>query len=597
MGAALLMAASTSADPVLGQNAEDSVRVILDEIQVSAIASGPVRYVELRSPQHVGGGDLAAALSGELGLFVYRRNPGGPATPRIRGWDGSQVAVVLEGVRLIEPQSGQVDLSMIPAAFLERARLVRSTATDQGAMGGQVDMTLLQASDGLMVRLAGGGGAFGARHGAVVLGGDRRRAGVTLGLHASRAPESWPLAENRRRIGAGRERQSAVATLNWRTGTARWTISHLSSHADTALPGPANGRPLRASQEDRLGVTALGASGVRERTLWRAQAVWQTSGATFRDADANLDRSSQTSRASLTATFGRERWDLQGGVDTQYLKGGPETETGGFVDISTRQPTSRLVIFAGLRQEVRTARYRAVPRVSVSTRGSGLLVSVSAGRSVRHPTFVERYWQPGGNPDLRPEVGYTVDAGLESRLGALVLKTTAFAAWLDNRIVWQPSLVMSGLQVWTPTNVGRARSTGLEWRALWAGNRVAVGIDGSYTRATDRSDSRSASFGHQLRYVPRTVIAVPVRWAVGAVELSASARYTGHRPIASDGSFEEPPYTELDLALRTTRRLAQADATLSIMLHNALDIPFETVRLYPMPGRHLTLHLNIDLSS
>ena len=37
---------------------------------------------------------------------------------------------------------------------------------------------------------------------------------------------------------------------------------------------------------------------------------------------------------------------------------------------------------------------------------------VNFSRNFRAPTLNERYWQPGGNPDLEPEESYNIEAGI-----------------------------------------------------------------------------------------------------------------------------------------------------------------------------------------
>ena len=90
------------------------------------------------------------------------------------------------------------------------------------------------------------------------------------------------------------------------------------------------------------------------------------------------------------------------------------------------------------------------PRLGLNLRllqGSTLHLKASAGRSFRVPTFNDRFWQPGGKPDLNPERGWTYDLGLrlEHRYGQA--EATVF-------FMPQPGLrLVLGLQLQSPARV------------------------------------------------------------------------------------------------------------------------------------------------
>lgn len=52
----------------------------------------------------------------------------------------------------------------------------------------------------------------------------------------------------------------------------------------------------------------------------------------------------------------------------------------------------------------------------VSRRGN-VVFKASVARNHRYPTLNDRYYQPGGNPDLRPEHGFTCDGGVSFAAG------------------------------------------------------------------------------------------------------------------------------------------------------------------------------------
>src|SRR5690606_10492085 len=130
-------------------------------------------------------------------------------------------------------------------------------------------------------------------------------------------------------------------------------------------------------------------------------------------------------------------------------------------------------------------------------------VKGSLARAFRMPTLNDRYWQPGGDPDLRPEHGWSADAGLVWA-GRYRAEVPVAAEAARDQIGGRPVM---GSQ-WAPENVARTRSLGVEASAsgAWAlgGRRLLeAGLTGAFTDARDRSDPASSAFGRPLRYVPR----------------------------------------------------------------------------------------------
>ena len=86
----------------------------------------------------------------------------------------------------------------------------------------------------------------------------------------------------------------------------------------------------------------------------------------------------------------------------------------------------------------------------------------------RDPTLNELFWVPGGNPLLRSESGLTTDLTASFATPLCVRSCTkpgppSITMSLREQIVWRPQFIATGLQVWTPENMGASG---------WAGNRT-----------------------------------------------------------------------------------------------------------------------------
>ena len=72
------------------------------------------------------------------------------------------------------------------------------------------------------------------------------------------------------------------------------------------------------------------------------------------------------------------------------------------------------------------------------------------------------YFQPGGNPDLKTEEGYTYDAGMEFQIGHkenyIKGDATVYRSDIDNWIIWLPT----HYGYWEARNVKKVKGKGIE---------------------------------------------------------------------------------------------------------------------------------------
>jgi outer membrane cobalamin receptor len=86
-------------------------------------------------------------------------------------------------------------------------------------------------------------------------------------------------------------------------------------------------------------------------------------------------------------------------------------------------------------------------------------LKLSYGRAFRAPTFNDLYWPDGGNKDLKPEKGRSLEAGLFSAGRRVSSQIFLYHRKVRNLISWQP-LGENGL--WQPFNLDRFYSWGVE---------------------------------------------------------------------------------------------------------------------------------------
>ncbi len=130
-------------------------------------------------------------------------------------------------------------------------------------------------------------------------------------------------------------------------------------------------------------------------------------------------------------------------------------------------------------------------------------LKINHGRHFLAPTFNDLFWPAGlyakGNPDLKPEIGWHTDIGLEqSLINDKIFITLAYFHWnVDDKIEWQPD----SQGVWIPINLEKYKADGVE-AGVTIGPfcNMTVGLNYTYTdseektRAYTRQDYGSPPF-------------------------------------------------------------------------------------------------------
>ncbi|PSQ99297.1 MAG: hypothetical protein BRD51_01970, partial [Bacteroidetes bacterium SW_11_64_17] len=110
-----------------------------------------------------GASSVADLLSMRSGAFVKQYGGTGLASLSMRGMGGTQTQVLLDGLRVANPQTGQLDLSLLPILLIESVEVQHGAGSARhgsGSLGGTVHLRTLRPQTDPLFRVAGGGGAY-----------------------------------------------------------------------------------------------------------------------------------------------------------------------------------------------------------------------------------------------------------------------------------------------------------------------------------------------------------------------------------------------------------------------------------------------------
>ena len=220
-----------------------------------------------------------------------------------------------------------------------------------------------------------------------------------------------------------------------------------------------------------------------------------------------------------------------------------------------------------------------------------LSLTLGYSHNYRNPSLNDLYWYPGGNPDLLPEDGRTVDLaikyGLQKGPFKFDLRSGGYFSNVKNWIQWMPT----SYRFWVPENVAKVYARGIEnhldaafvkenWKITLSGNYV-------YTVTTDESEKaeQQGTKGKQLIYIPRhhANLFFNTQWKTWNV--SYTFEFTGRRSTSYSEqqffAYDLPPYTLHHIAIGKQIKKFRIE----LRCNNLLDTDYQNVIWRAMPGR------------
>jgi len=211
----------------------------------------------------------------------------------------------------------------------------------------------------------------------------------------------------------------------------------------------------------------------------------------------------------------------------------------------------------------------------------------------RKPSFNEKYWRPGGNPQLRPEKGWGIDGGVEgslpgrSKVSSLKYICNAYYQHIDNWIQW---VIVDSL---TPVEYKTVQAKGIEAELYYEYHHENLQFTASVIYNLNRSvitltyDDNPLYEGRQLMYIPlhSGKILNSIVWKGWTAMVTVHAVGKRQTVDSNDKSLQLPGYIVADALAGYEKSYKSWSFLLGFRVENMLNQQYEIMRAYPMPGR------------
>jgi vitamin B12 transporter len=220
-------------------------------------------------------------------------------------------------------------------------------------------------------------------------------------------------------------------------------------------------------------------------------------------------------------------------------------------------------------------------------------------RSFRLPTLNDLYWQPGGNPELLPEQGWSQELGLrhQSQLGSFQLhfRATGFNRLIHQWIFWS---IKEGELFWSPQNIGQVWSRGLEQQLRLQGPlgpvQAELQLQYDYIRSTSSQALRFPRLeaGQQLFYTPVHQATAGLQLRYRQWQCSYRHQLTGAVTALNQEAMERFHLGFLHLGWRWKQ--PRWGGQLFLSGQNIWNAHYRVIERHPMPGRQWQLGLQLE---
>ena len=570
--------------------------------------------------------NLSEVISENSSIFLKTYGQGSLATIAIRGTGPAHTGLFWNGININPPNLGLSDFALIPAALINTAEIQLGSSASlygSGVIGGAVHLNskpeFKRVTD---ISVTGMAGSFGLYEGSGYGIFSNAKWYSRVAAYYRQCENNFPFI-NKGKSGSPEEKLVSADYFSY-GGTAEvhrlfknnFIVSlhlwHTYTHRN--LPPAMTSSDNGEQQSDSSFRFLLEAKKMFAKSTLKTKVAWLNEHQRYDNETISLHEKLNTqgviSEAEYaTQLFGKAKLNI--GINytfysadvKEYQKN--QTRNQGAAFLSFLYPFTKINWKAtiNLRQEL--VEGYAIPFTpSLGMEGKVwkfISARANISRSYRVPTMNERFWQPGGNPDLKPESGWNAEAGLFSssadgtKLFTPSFSVTGFSSLINNWIMWQP--LSASPNIWTPVNLQKVWARGLEANVglTYKKNTIESGINAfySYTLSTivETAVSLENSVGKQLIYVPQHNVNAVFSFRWKSISFSYRQAYTGERFTTSDNNQSLPGYTIGNIVLNYDLKLNKMGIGFGFRINNIWNTSYQTLAYRPMPGRNFSVSL------
>ena len=565
------------------------------------------------------GRSLGDLLQETSPIFIRQYGAGMLASPSFRGTSAGHTAIFWNGLPINSPSLGQSDLSILPVGGVDQVAIHFGSGGalfGNEAIGGSIHLdTKATFGKGFQGNFTQQIGSFGQFNSTLTAGFSSEIFSTKTRVYRESTENDFTYkdlgqagtpevkAEN-----SAFRQSGIVQDLAWNLNrSSQLKASFWYNQADREIQ-PVMGSNTNDRQQDESIRLAVDYFYFGERSVFNLKT------GLIRDNQVFNQSTNITNQYFLSGDWDAalsSKWNLKTGVRLNLTQGNLSTYQATDQRIETYQslrfePLEKVRVSLNLRQLAYLDQFEPfIPSLGADwdfwkNTSNQLSLKASIAKGIKVPTLNDRFWEPGGNPDLLPEKSKSGEIGLNwIKTGKIKLENslTYYRMDVDNWIIWLPRG-----SFWSPENIREVQNQGLEYQGK-ASNAIGtwnIKANWSYTwsRAisTKGVGENDPSIGRQLPYTPEHQ--ANGKLAVESKDFSAflGTFFVGERRVTVDGQRLMPVYQLFNLGLSyQTLSWGNLNIPLSFQINNLFNTDYQVLYLRAMPGRSYQFTISIQL--
>lgn len=546
-------------------------------------------------------------IGSDIGMYLKSNGPNQLITPTIRGGSAAHTLLLWEGLPVSSPMLGQLNYSLIPLSLFDEVDVYKggnSTLWGSGAVSSAINLKhAVIKDDGLTIGIDMG--SLGLLHQDVSysIKGKVVSSKTTFDHYYSKNDFKYTAGEQTLRLqNAVSERLNISQNLEYKiSNTTSLNYRFWCQNASTQIPATTVQSRSESYQDDEAFRSLLSFNHLTKDFRTKV---------TFGYFDEYIDYYPRRDVRAFESGFrsfltdilmekiiGNQR--IQVGINN-YLT---EARANGY---ENNAKENQLSVMTSWQQRFRHLNIQIANRIQAIDQNVDWInpsfgisweaaetyrFGAKISRNYRFPTLNDRFWVPGGNPELKPEQGWSQELNM-AYSGAITFDVSLYSRMVHDWILWAPSPIED---FWTASNINKVWSRGVEIGTKVSYDMHSVDLDliarYEYVRSSYMEDYDLPKIrkGDQLPYVPIHKVLTGLN-----VDLSKVFLRYRHQWIASSKGINEdvPAYDIGDVTLGYNPNI-DGIKELYIRVDNLWDANYKTVERRPMPGRLYNIGLQL----
>ncbi|TDQ16393.1 iron complex outermembrane receptor protein [Algoriphagus boseongensis] len=598
---------------------QDTVSLAPVEVYAPAVdrfAQGQkVISFEKRELQAYASRSIGDLLQEKSPVFVRQYGAGMLASLSFRGTSAGHTAVFWNGLPISSPSLGQSDLSVLPVAAVDQVQLQFGSAGalyGNEAIGGSLHLSSqTDFKKGFKGGFSQAFGSFGLSNSIFSGGFSSQKISLRSRLYRQFSRNdflyqdlSLPGTPENRQDHAQVEQRGFVQDFAWNLNFSSQIKASVWYHEADREIQPVMGSKTQDQQKDASIRAVVDYFRFGKKSVLNLKTGWVRDQLIF---NTSKNETSQFLLASDWDIQATKDWTFKLGARASFIEGDLSTYSATDRRIEGYQsakwtPNSAVAWSFNLRQVFFSEKIIPfLPSFGLDWQflekgNQQFLLKASGGKGFKIPTLNDRFWEPGGNPDLLPEESISAELGIHwTRKGDINLESqvTYYLMQVDNWIIWMPKG-----SIWSPENIREVRNQGIEWegKASWKTGAWGWKTGLSYTFSEALDQTTDSQNPRQLPYTPKHQANGTLEVSKSKVALELNSSFVGSRTIGTGESRSMNPFQVWNARLSYSNlSWGKVNFPLSFQILNLFNQDYQVLYLRAMPGRSYQINFTIQI--